>query len=1103
MKNPKLENAVAVFKELGWEGVTAAGLPDLPLGTAKQRQAALAGLKSGDWGEHARLSENRYGWRSYIDVESRELALFAVSVGVDARRAVNISYNADKEMLTRVIARRGEKYAADFIACACVSRRRGFEHSASVFGNVAVRLVDALNLDIPQSVEYMKDWSVYAAMALGLKAEVSFREGTLPLPELIEKRFVGHIVMGVAVNTPATGPFGAVLPAGVARGWLDRDQAVTLVFSALDAAVRPGDRKVWLDVLDQLGVSDEELCDRTEALIPLVASGDSAVMMRLAPRLIARAGDSLLTELLLASFSAATKKARLLILKSALERPCPADAQTLAPWLAMLANDQDKGIALAAEQLAARWKLSVEAIPEDKYEVQGLWQLPPPVWQVPSLDLGTVSPEALTELAAELVNRPAVIHDVVTEKFLAMLNAVAYRDPEAARTSLQGLRRNQSLPVYIINWVKEETPTYGFDEEGKKPHSLLRARDYVVSLNFGKLPCLLSTPGRVDLSIHVAELTERLIEYQKAGSHVLEADLLLALTRLDVSTGTPETEAALSTLDLPVVLQSGAEMVVTAGPAVLGYLKQPFGEPVLEMNKYRYWSHSKISLPESLRAFPNRFTNYLSELYSVFPLWGDAALGAVRWSSEVYHERGLELRQVVRRASPLPPGAAINLLAAQRSMVSDAAEDSARAVTEAWERGLLRPGIADSRLLDWSSSPPSNLAAFAQACDGIIQDGLLAIVWPLLDELVEASLKAPRLIAGTAEIAGLISGYLPEVQLAVEQGRAEPSALYLPGIRALAGHGGNSRAVATARGIAGLLPPAPAVWAKEAVSRPVMEPPFYDIWPVTERSLPLIDDGVDITVDWVDPEAKTRLFLFTLTLPDQTDRVFQVVNRGWYYDMEREGQCSAYAVPTGTTTFAGTKDNRVWLHWDEQQKAIVVCNERNWAGGNDGPLRSAEIPPLPSSLLTVIIGVLAQDGDAVYYAPRLLRRFIDNGEIGEEMVERAMKVLLGNPVVSPGKLVRALEKDIRLLYVLWPMLTESVKHAGTLAAEGQAPPVWINRILDIALRYAPYLAEAAAQGLMPENTGRWPGLAELASLKSKSAAIAKAKKLQLILTGVK
>jgi len=47
----------------------------------------------------------------------------------------------------------------------------------------------------------------------------------------------------------------------------------------------------------------------------------------------------------------------------------------------------------------------------------------------------------------------------------------------------------------------------------------------------------------------------------------------------------------------------------------------------------------------------------------------------------------------------------------------------------------------------------------------------------------------------------------------------------------------------------------------------------------------LIEDGVTVTVDWAYPNEKSYLkqfFLFTLTLPDIPDRVFQIVNRGWF-----------------------------------------------------------------------------------------------------------------------------------------------------------------------------------------------------------------------------
>lgn len=318
--NTKLQDAVAIFKELGWEQVTMDNVLDLSIGTKEQKRTAVAGLKSGEWGEYAELENNRYGWRSYIDVDSGKLALFAVRAGVDARRAAGILNNAGDEMMVKVIAERGPKYASDFINYACNSRRRMFEHSSSVFGNAAVRLVDQLNLDIPQNVEYMKDWSVYAAAAMGLKAEIRYGETNLPGMDLIKKRFTDHIVAGVRINAPATGPFSAVLPDGVKRGWLSHEKAVPLVFSALDASVRPGDRKVWLEVLEELEVSDAELKARTQALIPLLAMGDTAVITRLAPRLIALADDDLLPEVLLAAFSAGTKKAKQLVLKSALDR---------------------------------------------------------------------------------------------------------------------------------------------------------------------------------------------------------------------------------------------------------------------------------------------------------------------------------------------------------------------------------------------------------------------------------------------------------------------------------------------------------------------------------------------------------------------------------------------------------------------------------------------------------------------------------------------------------------------------------------------------------------------------------------------------------------
>lgn len=1092
--NKKLPEAVKIFESLGWDEVNEENVLQLPMGDAVQRKTALEGLKSGEWGEVAQIDANTYGWRSYVDGKESRLALFAIRIGVDAKRAANIVHRDCKQLLLPVIGQRGKQYAVEFIKYICVSGRRGLEHTASAFGSVAVRLVDGLDLEIPQNVEYMKDWAVYAAAAMGFKTELFYKEMDLPELDMIQRRFAEHVKVGVMTNTPATGPFGKLLPEGVKRGWMSREQGLASAFSALDAAVRPGDRKVWLQVLDALEVTDEELCDRTQAFIPLLAMGDSALTARLAPVLISYAEKDLLCEILLASFSASTKKVRQLVLKTALNRPCPHKVEQLIPWLSMLAGDSDKRIAALAKELTRRWNITAEPFTAVKTGIQGLWQKTPPVWTAPLFRLGEISPEALTELAVKLAGRGEVnVHDVTTERFLAMVNAVAKQDARAARMSLQGLKKGDALIDFVMYWVKKETPVYGFDQEEKRIAEPLRARDYIICRHLGSLPCLLSMPSVIDLSITVPDLAARLLLYEQTGTAALEADLLLALTRLNLNTQTPESVAKLKKLSIPVVLQSGKRMTVTAGQAVLTYLEHPIQEPKLCLES-GIWDRTGIETADSLPGFPNRFDDYISEIFSVFPLWGDFALRCVRWDCEVYHEKGLILRQVARRSAPLPPGASMNLLAAQRSATPVAAADSQRAVLEAWERGLLRPGVADIMWLDWHAGAPFHLAALAAAFDGIALDGMLSVIWPILDALIGASLKAPRLLAGTAELVALIHTYLPEVQFAVEKGLAENSSLALPQLRGLANREGTSRAVSEAKKVLALLP-ACAEPLQHKMTAEAMDPPFYEIWPRNREIFPPIEDGVTVSVQFVDQTASTKLFLFTLTLPDRSDCVFQVVKGFWYYDLEQEGQCDSFAVSPHANGAASDRENRTWLHWDAAEKRMVASEHRNWIAGTDGPLSDVMTPKLSLALITVLVGLLAQDGEAKYFVPRLLNSFIEKGEIGAEHVRYATRVLLKSPAVSPAKLVRVLEKDRKLLPVLWPMLTESVKAAGALAATGGAPPVWVNRILDLALRNAPYLAQAAKLGLIPKQDAQWEGISDIACAKTKSAAVTKAKQL--------
>ena len=463
--NSKLEEAVAIFNSLGWEKVTIDTILQQPLGTKEQQKIALNGLKNGDWERLIKREANSdYSNEGYIECNLKHITLYAIRIGVSITRALEFAYFADRPLLLPIIKDKGEKYATNFISKACVSRRRVFEHSSSVFGDIAVQLVDQLNLAIPESYEYIKDWAVYAALSMGLPAEdysraVSTQE--LPTQEQIKRRFSEHIKIGIAVNVPATGPFFSVFIEGVKQGWLSKHDAIEFIFFALDIASRPGDRKVWVSAIEGLGISTTTLCERTAVLIPLLAKGESDVIAKIAPILIKNVDDELLNEVMIASFSAKVKSTKQLVLKTAMTRKALSDVEQLTPWLAIWCDDKDKSIAKLARQLANHWQLNYAQNEESHtQDIKHLWQKTPSLWTCPQFDWEEVTPQALTELASELINRREFVCDTVAERFLAVANKIAYTDPQSARTSLTGVKPTSVdvLLNLIACWVKGIEP---------------------------------------------------------------------------------------------------------------------------------------------------------------------------------------------------------------------------------------------------------------------------------------------------------------------------------------------------------------------------------------------------------------------------------------------------------------------------------------------------------------------------------------------------------------------------------------------------------------------------------------------------------------------
>ena len=1123
----KLERAVEIYRSLGYEETAYEDILSLGIGTKEEQGIAREGLKSGEWVQIKQLSENSYGFAPVIDVDLKKLAVFAVRIGVEAKRAANVIGRGD-EIALQAIMDRGENYAIQFISAAESGNRRAWEHSLSVLGMLCLKLLHRMNLPIPESVEYMKDWAAASSVILlGAKKDYLFDDSFTLEKEEILRRFVEHIEKGISLNMPGTGPFPDLLFFGVENHLLSKEAAKEYIFDALYIAKRPGDRKAWVELLDKLGCVEKDFTDRAENLIPLLGLGESPLLERFAPVLIENISEELLYPVLISCTSAKVKKTKKMLLNSVLKREKPKSANDFVEWLSLYLQDEDKSIAGLAEKLALSWGIILEQ-EESTKELQGLWRENPKLWEVPRFSLGDKTAESLTDMVALLSDRKECVEDLLFEQFLAVANQIAYKNPEEAKISLAGIPNSDSGTLWTLGRWARGIETKPVEEsrqrfwQGEKEivkieyRELLTMRRELLFRTMGQWPCLLSTPSFEDLSISIEDLLERLSLYQaEKSTYVSEPDLQLALTRLDMETFSQEDISKckeerskcvekLQELDLKIQLPSGEflqdeeEKDIMLGELIAAYLQDPYVEPVFFPGETPYWK-VELKMPESLKALPYRLSYSHNALFSIFPNWGDYSLTAVHRDFEVYHGQGIILRQLARRRKPLSKGALMNWIAVFGRLSDENAGDALKANREAWERGLLLPGLADISYLDWSGGELSNLANLAAAMDFMANEGMLSLVWKAACDTVEQSLKMPRILTGTAEIVKFLRDYLDEVVLAVEKKLASKDALEMKPIRILAGKSGSSKAVSYAKEILEKLGTIENTSQSKTIAS--VEPPadFEKVWLPLPEGKELIEDHVTFRVKGLELRKNEKVFQFDLDLPEDSDCSYQVVIAGWLYGLAHEGQVSGTKIDRrGDRNDKIDAEKEVWLHYDNEKGKVVVSECRNWRGGNKSPLEG-EATPYSKLFLNFVVALLAQDGDSIYGAKSLFKELVQAGTISLKTVREITRLLLSYEEISPAKLVRIAEKERELLSICWGMLWECIKDAGAKTAETGKPPVWINRILDICIYYAAYLREAAKRGYISKEDALWPGLLEMANCGAKSTAVKKAKELAEIL----
>ena len=1144
----KLERAVAIYRSLGYEETAYEDILSLGIGTKEEQGIARDGLKSGEWVQIKQLSENSYGFAPVIDVDLKKLAVFAVRIGVEAKRAANVIGRGD-EIALQAIMDRGENYAIQFISAAESGNRRAWEHSLSVLGMLCLKLLHRMNLPIPESVEYMKDWAAASSVILlGAKKDYLFDDSFTLEKEEILGRFIEHIEKGISLNMPGTGPFPDLLFFGVENHLLRKEAVKEYIFDALYIAKRPGDRKAWVELLDKLGCTEKDFLDRAENLIPLLGLGESPLIERFAPVLIENISEELLYPVLISCTSAKVKKTKKMLLNSVLKREKPKSANDFVEWISLYLQDEDKSIAGLAEKLALSWGLALEQ-EESTKELRGLWRESPKLWEVPRFSLGEGTAESLTDMVALLSNRKDCVEDLLFEQFLALANHIAYKNPEEAKISLAGISNSDSGILWTLGrWARgiEMRPVEESRQrfwQGEKEivrieyRELLTMRRENLFRTMGQWPCLLSTPSFEDLSISVEDLLERLSLYQaEKFSYVSEPDLQLALTRLDMETFSQEDISKckeerskcvekLQELDLKIQLPSGEFLQdeegkdILLGELIAAYLHDPYVEPDFFPGETPYWK-VELNMPESLRVMPYRLSYSHNALFSIFPNWGDYSLTAVHRDFEVYHGQGIILRQLARRRKPLSKGALMNWIAVFGKLSDENAGDALKANRAAWERGLLLPGQADISYLDWSGGELSNLANLAAAMDFMANEGMLSLVWKAACDTVEQSLKIPRILAGTAEIVKFLRDYLDETIFAVEKKLASKEALEMKPARILAGKSGSSKAVSYAKEILEKLVSieteqiqnAKKVGLREnqgnientSKSKTIasVETPadFEKVWMPLPEGKALLEDHVTFRVKGLELRKNEKVFQFDLDLPEDSDCSYQVVIAGWLYGLAHEGQVSGKKVDRRGDRNGKMieEEKEVWIHYDNEKGKVVVSECRNWRGGNNAPLEG-EATPYSKLFLSFAVALLAQDGDSIYGAKSLFKELVQSGTLSLKTLREITRLLLSYEEISPAKLVRIVEKERELLSICWGMLWECIEDAGAKTVETGKPPLWINRILDLCIYYGAYLKEAAKRGSISKEDALWPGLLEMANCSAKSTAVKKAKELFEIL----
>lgn len=293
--NPRLHDALEIFRELGWADASPEHAVDLPLGSAEQQRRALVGLRTGDFGEFGSYPDGSFGWVSHVGGHEFMLGLFAIRLGVSPHRACAVLSSGEHGVAVDVLAGRGEDFALRFVAAAT---KRRVKDPLVVLG-----LVERFQLPLPENRWYAEAWVN------------SYEKAT--------DRFLSHLGVALAHSTQF---FGGALTFGARKGLLTRDEAVTGAFGGLSTTRKATERRAWTKILvEEFAVTGEEMRAYLPQLEQVLATGDGVLVEAFAVPLIPIVSDEELIPLAVAALYAKTAKAKRKVLAKLKHRGVPAE----------------------------------------------------------------------------------------------------------------------------------------------------------------------------------------------------------------------------------------------------------------------------------------------------------------------------------------------------------------------------------------------------------------------------------------------------------------------------------------------------------------------------------------------------------------------------------------------------------------------------------------------------------------------------------------------------------------------------------------------------------------------------------------------------------